>query len=92
MFSKLGKHGEKSLSKVNFFESQKHLGAENKVVGLLFGSEHKGLDGVSPSALEAYESVFLPMNCNNIRSYNLSSSVAMGIFEAYRQFEDTMKR
>jgi|UPI0004B8EFF9 tRNA (cytidine/uridine-2'-O-)-methyltransferase len=89
MFSKLGKHGEKPLEATNFFESQRHLKTDDKILGLLFGSEHTGLDGICPIAIETYDRVFLPMNGENIRSYNLSSSVAMGMFEAHRQFQST---
>jgi len=80
LFSKQDKHGENSLNKVDFFEDPSNC--EEKVA-LIFGSEQKGLDGLSASALKLPR-VYFPMN-SDIRSYNLSSSVAMGLSEAWRQ-------
>jgi tRNA(Leu) C34 or U34 (ribose-2'-O)-methylase TrmL len=54
-------------------------------LALVFGSEEKGLKGLPMSTVEGKASfVHLPMQ-PQIRSYNLSSSVAMGLFEAHRQ-------
>jgi tRNA (cytidine/uridine-2'-O-)-methyltransferase len=52
---------------------------------LLFGSETAGL----PNEILAYchETVHIPMNRTNVRSLNLSVSVAIGLFEALRQLD-----
>ncbi|MEB3290659.1 MAG: tRNA (cytidine(34)-2'-O)-methyltransferase [Leptolyngbya sp.] len=52
---------------------------------LLFGSETEGL----PSAVLAQcdQVVAIPMNRHAVRSLNLSSSAAIGLFEALRQLE-----
>lgn len=50
---------------------------------LLFGSETIGLP---PETLKACDSkVYIPMAQKNVRSLNLSVSVAIGLFEAQRQ-------
>ena len=53
---------------------------------LVFGSETKGIPG---HYLEAYEKncCTIPMANENIRSLNLSSSVAIAVYEALRQQE-----
>ncbi len=54
---------------------------------LLFGSETEGLP---PLVLEACEvTVCIPMNRSVVRSLNLASSVAIGLFEALRQLRPT---
>jgi tRNA (cytidine/uridine-2'-O-)-methyltransferase len=49
---------------------------------LLFGSE---TDGLPPELLKEYPSIFIPMAHPQVRSLNLSVSVAIGLFEAMRQ-------
>jgi tRNA (cytidine/uridine-2'-O-)-methyltransferase len=50
---------------------------------LLFGSETQGLP---PEVLHACDAtVYIPMREKNVRSLNLSVSVAVGLFEARRQ-------
>ncbi len=51
---------------------------------LLFGSETEGLP---PSLLERHPTVFIPIAEARVRSFNLSVSVAIGLFEAIRQLE-----
>jgi tRNA(Leu) C34 or U34 (ribose-2'-O)-methylase TrmL len=54
-------------------------------LALVFGSEEKGFDGLPLESVAGKASfVHLPMQ-PQIRSYNLSSTVAMGLFEAHRQ-------
>ncbi|GAB1541548.1 tRNA (cytidine(34)-2'-O)-methyltransferase [Scytonema sp. NUACC21] len=50
---------------------------------LLFGSETSGLPSEAISACDA--TLYIPMNEPNVRSLNLSVSVAVGLFEARRQ-------
>lgn len=50
---------------------------------LLFGSETVGLPPETIAACDA--TVRIPMKQPNVRSLNLSVSVAVGLFEAYRQ-------
>ena len=85
-FSKFEKHGDKPLSQTVFFNNASAAKICGKIA-LVFGSEQQGLDGVSKKALDHFPKVYLPMNSDAIRSYNLSSSVAMGLCEASRQFE-----
>ena len=75
-----GKHGDVPLERVDFFPP-----SGPKKVALVFGAEQRGLDGVPPEAMSHRPIVFFPMHSDAIRSYNLSSSVAMGVCEAYRQ-------
>lgn len=50
---------------------------------LLFGSETTGL---APEVISACDTtLYIPMNDKNVRSLNLSVSVAVGLFEARRQ-------
>ncbi|RAM53509.1 MAG: tRNA (uridine(34)/cytosine(34)/5-carboxymethylaminomethyluridine(34)-2'-O)-methyltransferase TrmL [Hapalosiphonaceae cyanobacterium JJU2] len=50
---------------------------------LLFGSETTGLP---PKVIEMCDStLYIPMSQSQVRSLNLSVSVAVGLFEAYRQ-------
>ena len=84
LFSKQDKHGEKPLHETEFF-NQDNISNNEEKVALIFGSEQKGLDGISESSLSTLPRVYFPMNTSSIRSYNLSSSVAMGLSEAYRQ-------
>jgi tRNA (cytidine/uridine-2'-O-)-methyltransferase len=50
---------------------------------LLFGSETQGLP---PETLAACDiTARIPMDCSGVRSLNLSSSAAIGLFEARRQ-------
>jgi tRNA (cytidine/uridine-2'-O-)-methyltransferase len=50
---------------------------------LLFGSETEGLP---PAAMTACDvTVYIPMDRSAVRSLNLASSVAIGLFEALRQ-------
>ena len=87
LFSKLGRHGEVPLGDARFFgRVGSQGGASSRTVALVFGSEHTGLDGVSAEALDMLPCVYLPMS-DHIRSYNLSSAVAMGLCEAHRQME-----
>ena len=52
---------------------------------MVFGSEEKGLQELPLSSIDtATAFVHIPME-SDIRSFNLSSSVAMGLFEALRQ-------
>jgi tRNA (cytidine/uridine-2'-O-)-methyltransferase len=93
LFSKLGKHGEAPLHKTRFFDGEAAAAlppgeTEHAAVGLVFGSEQKGLEGVSAHALATLPRVFFPMIDDSIRSYNLSSSVAMGLGEAARQMHE----
>ena len=90
LFSKLGKHGETSLHRTRFFDGSATAdgGAPaHDGVALVFGSEQRGLDGVSAHALSTLPRVFFPMS-EHIRSYNLSTSVAMGLSEAARQLHE----
>ncbi len=50
---------------------------------LLFGSETQGLPADVLAACDA--TTYIPMDCAGVRSLNLSVSVAIGLFEAYRQ-------
>ncbi len=50
---------------------------------LLFGPETRGLDG--PTLAACTHTVYIPMAQPAVRSLNLSSSVAIGLFEALRQ-------
>lgn len=75
-----GKHGDVPLERADFFPP-----SGPPKVALVFGAEQRGLDGVPPAAMAHRPKVFFPMRSNAIRSYNLSSSVAMGVCEAYRQ-------
>jgi tRNA (cytidine/uridine-2'-O-)-methyltransferase len=50
---------------------------------LLFGSETEGLPGVVLEQCAA--KLFIPMREPGVRSLNLAVSVAVGLFEAYRQ-------
>ena len=84
LFSKQDRHGEKPLHETEFF-NQDNISNNEEKVALIFGSEQKGLDGISESSLSTLPRVYFPMNTSSIRSYNLSSSVAMGLSEAYRQ-------
>jgi len=86
LFSKQEKHGEVQLDKVDFFHKS------NQKVALIFGSEQKGLDGISEHSLSRLPRVYFPMNSTAIRSYNLSSSVAMGISEAWRQQQQQQQK
>ena len=57
---------------------------------LLFGSE---TDGLSTFALEScHSTVYIPMNQPQVRSLNLSVSVAIGLFEARRQLASAERR
>lgn len=56
--------------------------AENDV--LVFGPETRGLPAALLESLPADRTVFLPMMPNN-RSLNLSNSVAVVVYEAWRQ-------
>ncbi|WP_019500347.1 tRNA (cytidine(34)-2'-O)-methyltransferase [Pseudanabaena sp. PCC 6802] len=49
---------------------------------LLFGSETNGLP---PEVLARHPSVYIPIEQPMVRSFNLSVSVAIGLFEARRQ-------
>jgi tRNA (cytidine/uridine-2'-O-)-methyltransferase len=49
---------------------------------LLFGSETTGLP---PDILERHPSVYIPIDHPQVRSLNISVSVAIGLFEARRQ-------
>jgi tRNA (cytidine/uridine-2'-O-)-methyltransferase len=52
---------------------------------LLFGSETQGL---SESVLQLCDAtVYIPISQPNVRSFNLSVSVAIGLFEARRQLD-----
>ncbi len=50
----------------------------------IFGSESKGLSRSTLELFKDCEKIFIPM-ANDSRSINLSNSVAIVIFEAYRQ-------
>ena len=94
LFSKEGKQGEVPLAEARFFGSSGAGAAPTAAaaaqvphaVALVFGSEHAGLEGVSEDALRTCPCVYLPMS-GAIRSYNLSSAAAMGVWEAHRQLE-----
>ena len=88
LFSKQDKHGQVPLHDVNFFPTltpPPPPPPSTAKVALIFGSEQKGLDGISEHSLATLPRVYFPMNTSAIRSYNLSSSVAMGLSEAWRQ-------
>jgi tRNA (cytidine/uridine-2'-O-)-methyltransferase len=52
---------------------------------LLFGPETRGLPAELLEALPAAQRIYLPMRPDN-RSLNLSNSVAVAVFEVWRQF------
>jgi tRNA (cytidine/uridine-2'-O-)-methyltransferase len=52
---------------------------------LLFGPETRGLPPELLDALPVSQRIFLPMRPHN-RSLNLSNSVAVAVFEVWRQF------
>jgi tRNA (cytidine/uridine-2'-O-)-methyltransferase len=56
---------------------------------LLFGSETTGLPSAVLSACDA--TLYIPMSQPQVRSLNLSVSVAVGLFEAYRQLGNLQK-
>ena len=56
----------------------------NQAIVILFGSETKGLPQKTLANLPDEQTIYLPMKPNN-RSLNLSNSVAIVLFEAWRQ-------
>lgn len=52
---------------------------------LIFGSESDGLTNLPSHILGSTPKIRLPMHSEHIRSYNLSTSVGISLFEAYRQ-------
>ncbi len=59
------------------------LGAADDVV-LIFGRENGGFPAVVREQLESH-AVSIPMSSEHVRSLNLSTSVAIGVFEVLRQ-------
>lgn len=84
----------KSELKDSFKEDSKTLGLESiekDSITLLFGSETVGLHKlIGTEKVNAHTTVYMPMLSSNHRvddtpSFNLAASVAMGLWEAYRQ-------
>lgn len=65
-----------------------HFGSVQYAAGdaLLFGPESRGLPGALLQALPAENIVRLPMRAES-RSLNLSNTVAIAVFEVWRQWE-----
>ena len=76
-FSKHKKFGSLPFTEYKFPSPSGNL-------ALLFGNEVQGIDFLPPDVIQAHPRVFLPMR-NAIRSYNLASVAAVGIYEAVRQ-------
>lgn len=70
--------GKESYSNVRY--------SENDL--LIFGSETRGLPTAFLDSLPCKQRVFLPMQANS-RSLNLSNTVAITVYEAWRQLEFT---
>uniref|UniRef100_A0A7S2WFM3 tRNA/rRNA methyltransferase SpoU type domain-containing protein n=1 Tax=Rhizochromulina marina TaxID=1034831 RepID=A0A7S2WFM3_9STRA len=58
-------------------------------VTLIFGSEHAGVRDLPSEFLDKTPKLFLPMS-ENIRSFNLSNTAAVGLFELHRQWHSTL--
>ena len=68
------------------------FGQDDGEVALVFGSETEGLKSISPNAAATLPAVFLPMNSEHIRSYNLANTVSIGLWEAHRQQQLALKQ
>lgn len=78
----------------DILDAERNLGqstAEEDSITLLFGSETVGLHKlIGTEKVNAHPTIFMPMlntghRVDDTPSFNLAASVAMGLWEAYRQ-------
>lgn len=71
--------------------AKSEIDIDQETITLLFGSETVGLHKlIGTEKVNAYPTIFMPMLNTNHRvddtpSFNLAASVAMGLWEAFRQ-------
>eukprot|EP00052_Salpingoeca_macrocollata_P004274 m.40413 g.40413 ORF g.40413 m.40413 type:complete len:184 (-) comp14110_c0_seq1:25-576(-) len=81
--SKQSKFGVHALQHTEFFPAA--TWAQNRPVALVFGSEIDGLTALPPAERDCHPAVFVPMFSEHIRSFNLSSTVALVLWQAQRE-------
>jgi tRNA (cytidine/uridine-2'-O-)-methyltransferase len=84
------KFAARSLVDVDFVDREAPENALGTKITLVFGNELNGFQGIPPSDIPAEQKVAIPMVCpseTGIRSYNLSTSAGIALWEAYRQVQ-----
>ncbi|KAF6003490.1 hypothetical protein F1559_001211 [Cyanidiococcus yangmingshanensis] len=82
------KFAARSLVNVDLVDSSANADLLNTKITLIFGNEIHGFENIPPEDIPLERTVAIPMVCpseSGIRSYNLSTSVGIVLWEAYRQ-------
>jgi tRNA (cytidine/uridine-2'-O-)-methyltransferase len=93
-FSKMPKLGERSIFEVDFVQQSRRKENCSSDLTLVFGSETTGLTDIGHRIQELAHkkepsyggAVYIPQDHTTVRSLNLSTAVALGIFEVQRQY------